>query len=143
MIHRLFASPTLYSTMAMFFDFPFQELHARLIARTVGRDVKCILRPLRILNECGIIDCRTVGRYRWYRLSDRHPLYEEFDALFRKSRNGRYYPRQDGDKRFNDLLAGGVVPDGLGKYGLLPIPRAEGAPAGDDDRRRGVEDQDE
>ena len=38
MIHRLFASATLYSTMAMFFDFPFQELHARLIARNVGRD---------------------------------------------------------------------------------------------------------
>ena len=80
MIHRLFASPTLYSAMAMFFDFPFQELHARLIARTIGRDHKSVLRQLRLLRECGMIDCRTVGCRKWYRLSDRHPLYEEFDT---------------------------------------------------------------
>lgn len=90
MIHRLFASATLYSTMAMFFDFPFQELHVRLIASTLGRDAKFVLRRLRLLRGCGIIECRTVGSHKWYRLSDRHPLYEEFDALFRKSRKCRY-----------------------------------------------------
>jgi hypothetical protein len=49
MIERLFASATMYATLAMFFDFPGDALHARLIARTIGRDVKCVLRQLQTL----------------------------------------------------------------------------------------------
>jgi hypothetical protein len=37
-IERLFASATLYSTLAMFFDFPRDALHPRLIARAIGQD---------------------------------------------------------------------------------------------------------
>jgi hypothetical protein len=49
MIERLFASSTMHATLAMFFDFPADALHARMIARTIGRDVKCVLRQLQTL----------------------------------------------------------------------------------------------
>ena len=97
MIERLFASATMYATLAMFFDFPGDALHARLIARTIGRDVKCVLRQLQTLEACRIIVCRSVGRERRYRLSENYPLRADFVALFAKTRDGRYYPRQDGD----------------------------------------------
>jgi hypothetical protein len=54
MIERLFASATMYATLAMFFDFPGDALHARLIARSIGRDVKCVLRQLQTLEACRI-----------------------------------------------------------------------------------------
>ena len=96
MIERLFASATMYATLAMFFDFPGDALHARLIARTIGRDVKCVLRQLQTLEACRIIVCRSVGRERRYRLSGKYPLHAELEALFEKTRDCRYYPRQDG-----------------------------------------------
>ena len=95
MIERLFASATMYATLAMFFDFPGDALHARLIARTIGRDVKCVLRQLQTLEACRIIVCRSVGWGRRYRLSARYPLHAELEALFEKTRDCRYYPRQD------------------------------------------------
>ena len=95
MIERLFASATMYATLATFFDFPRDALHARLIARTIGRDVKCVLRQLQTLEACRIIACRSVGRERRYRLSARYPLHAELEALFEKTRDCRYYPRQD------------------------------------------------
>jgi hypothetical protein len=98
MIERLFASATMYATLAMFFDFPLDALHARLIARTIGRDVKCVLRQLQTLEECRIIVCRSVGRERRYRLSDKYLLRGELEALFEKTRDCRYYPRQDGPR---------------------------------------------
>ena len=67
-----------------------------MIARTIGRDVKCVLRQLQTLEACRIIVCRSVGRERRYRLSDKYPLYREFEALFAKTRDCRYYLRQDG-----------------------------------------------
>lgn len=104
MIERLFASVTMYATLAVFFDFPGDALHARLIARTIGRDVKCVLRQLQTLEACRIIICPTGGRRRQYRLSDKYPLHREFEALFAKTRDCRYYPRQDGPRGDVDLL---------------------------------------
>jgi len=96
LIEKLFASATMYSTLAVFFDFPGDALHPRLIAHTIGRDVKCVLRQLRTLEECKIIICRTVGQQKRYRLYENHPLRAELAALFAKTRCCRYYPRQDG-----------------------------------------------
>jgi hypothetical protein len=103
MIERLFASATMYATLAMFFDFPGDALHARLIARTIGRDVKCVLRQLQTLEACRIIVCRNVGWEKRYRLSENHPLRGEFVALFAKTRDCRYYPRQDGPPDETDI----------------------------------------
>jgi len=105
MIERLFASATMYATLAMFFDFPGDALHARLIARTIGRDVKCVLRQLQTLEACRIIVCRSRGWERRYRLSDKYLLHGEFEALFSKTRDCRYYPRQDGPRGDVDLLS--------------------------------------
>ena len=113
MIERLFASPTMYATLAMFFDFPRDPLHARLIARTIGRDVKCVLRQLQTLEACRMVVCPTGGRPRRYHLSDRYPLYQEFEALFAKTRDCRYYPRQDGPRGHVDLLYGDGELDGI------------------------------
>jgi len=113
MIERLFASPTMYATLAMFFDFPRDPLHARLIARTIGRDVKCVLRQLQTLEACRMVVCPTGGRPRRYRLSDRYPLYPEFEALFAKTRDCRYHPRQDGPRGHVDLLYGDGELDGI------------------------------
>jgi len=113
MIERLFSSATLYATLAMFFDFPLDPLHARLIARTIDRDVKCVLRQLHTLEACGIIVCPTGERQRQYRLSDKYPLYLEFEALFAKTRDCGYYPRQDGPQGQADLLFEEEEPDGI------------------------------
>ena len=113
MIERLFASATMYATLAMFFDFPGDALHARLIARTIGRDVKCVLRQLQTLEACRIIVCQSVGRERRYRLSDKYLLHGELEALFEKTRDCRHYPRQD-EPRWNiDLMCDDGDPDGL------------------------------
>jgi len=113
MIDRLFASATLYATLAIFFDFPLDPLHARLIARTIGRDVKCVLRQLQTLEACRIIAGRDVGRRRLYRLSENYPLRGELGALFEKTRDCRYYPRQDGPRGNADLLYEDGEPDGI------------------------------
>jgi hypothetical protein len=115
MIERLFASATLYSTLAMFFDFPQDALHPRLIARAIGRDVKCVLRQLRILEDCRILVGRSVGRQRIFRISDRYPLRREMEALFAKTRVCRCYPAQDGWSRTMDALLDETDLDGTGQ----------------------------
>ncbi len=113
MIERLFASATLYATLAIFFDFPHDRLHAQLIARTIGRDVKCVLRQLQTLEACRIIAGRAVGRQRVYRLSEIYPLRGEFEALFSKTRDCRYYPRQDGPREDVDFMYEDGDSDGI------------------------------
>jgi hypothetical protein len=61
MIHRLFASPTLYSTLAMFFDFPRQELMPGLIAPDYRREVNVSFA------------CSAVAGMRGHRLPDGRP----------------------------------------------------------------------
>ncbi|MCP2501183.1 MAG: hypothetical protein NCA08_06435 [Deltaproteobacteria bacterium] len=124
MIERLFASATMYATLAMFFDFPGDALHARLIARSIGRDVKCVLRQLQTLEACRIIVCPTGGRPRQYRLSDKYPLYREFEALFAKTRDCRYYPRQDGPRQHVDFLY--EDEERGGSHDRQPSPEKEG-----------------
>jgi hypothetical protein len=46
MIEDLFPSKSFYTTIAVFFDYPKEQLHARLIARMTGCDIKCIHRQL-------------------------------------------------------------------------------------------------
>jgi len=113
MIERLFASSTMYATLALFFDFPHDRLHARLIARVIGRDVKCVLRQLQTLEECRIIAGRAAGRQIEYRLSENYPLRRELGALFEKTRDCRYYPRQDGPRGNADLLYEDGEPGGI------------------------------
>jgi hypothetical protein len=74
--------------------------NARLIARTIGRDAKCVQRQLELLEDCGVVDCRTAGGRRAYRLSARNPVREEFEAMFRKTRDLRYYPGPGGGEAF-------------------------------------------
>jgi hypothetical protein len=114
-IERLFASATLYSTLAMFFDFPRDALHPRLIARAIGRDLKCVRRQLRLLEDTRILAGRSAGRQRLYRISDRYPLRGELEALFAKTRVCRYYPAQDGRGCPPDALLEEMEMDGTGE----------------------------
>lgn len=115
MIEKLFASATLYSTLAIFFDFPADALHPRVIARAIGRDVKCVRRQLRTFEDCGIVRGRTFGRQKGYRLSEKHSLRKELEALFSKTRCCRYYPRQDGPWKppAAGTYEGGELDDGV------------------------------
>jgi hypothetical protein len=46
MIEELFPTKSLYATLAVFFDFPDDPLHPRLIARVTGIDLKGVRRQL-------------------------------------------------------------------------------------------------
>ena len=122
MIERLFASATLYSTLAMFFDFPRDDLHPRLIARAIGRDIKCVRRQLRLLEDSRIVVGRSVGDRRIYRISDNYPLRREMESLFAKTRICRYYPAQDGWGRSADALLEDTEMDGVTWGGRRPSP---------------------
>ena len=67
-IEDFFRSKSFYMTFAIFFDFPHDPLHARLIARATGCDVKCVHRQLARLARCGAIRQRDAGKEKWYRL---------------------------------------------------------------------------
>ncbi len=45
-IERLFSSPALHATLAIFFDYPDDSFFPRLIARQTGTDIKSVLREL-------------------------------------------------------------------------------------------------
>ncbi len=90
-IRRLFASPALYRTMAVFFDYPGSPIHPRLISRCTRTDIKSVLRQLAILREIGMLRSRRVGKERRYRLVEECELHEEFRALFAKTRKYRRY----------------------------------------------------
>jgi hypothetical protein len=92
MIEELFGSKSFYATFAMFFDYPHDPLHARLIARATGCDVKCVHRQLARLTRCGVILPRTAGKGKWYRLRPEFPLGDVFADFFRSTRKLRRYP---------------------------------------------------
>ncbi len=92
MIEELFSSRSFYSTFAVFFDYPNDPLHPRLVARITGLDIKCVLRQLSRLEKCRVIGSQQRGKEKWYRLRDGFPLHEEFSEIFRKTRSTRLYP---------------------------------------------------
>lgn len=98
---ELFGSKSFYATFAIFFDYPDDPPHARLIARATGCDVKCVHRQLGRLIRCGVILPRTAGKEKWYRLRQDFPLADVFGDFFRKTRTLRRYP---GLKAPNDPL---------------------------------------
>jgi hypothetical protein len=95
MISRLFASPALYATLAIFFDFPHDPLFPRLISRQTGTDIKSVLRELGKLHAIGVIRVRRAGREKHYRLNGEFLLYEEIAAVFAKTRTQRRYRLQE------------------------------------------------
>ena len=95
MIERLFSSPALYATLAIFFDYPHDPMFPRLISRQTGTDIKGVLRELKKLQEIGILRGRRAGKEKLYRLNDDFPLYEELATMFEKTRKQRRYGFQD------------------------------------------------
>lgn len=91
MIEKLFSSPALYATLALFFDYPNDPLFPRLISRYTGTDIKSVLRELKKLEEMGIINARRIGKERHYRLNEGFPLHEELASMFAKTRKQRRY----------------------------------------------------
>jgi len=95
MIEELFPTKSLYATLAVFFDFPDDPLHPRLIACVTGIDIKCVRRQLPRLVKCGVIISRDAGKERRYRLRIEFPLLGELSSIFGKTRDTRYYRGQD------------------------------------------------
>jgi len=95
MIKKLFSSPALYATIALFFDFPHDSLFPRLISRQTGTDIKSVLRELKKLHAMGVIRTRRSGKEKHYRLNEEFHLYEELAAVFAKTRKRRRYASQD------------------------------------------------
>ncbi|NJD63613.1 MAG: hypothetical protein FIA93_12955 [Deltaproteobacteria bacterium] len=91
MIEKLFASPALYATLAMFFDYPNDPLFPRLISRYTKKDIKGVLRELKKLKEIGIICSRRRGKESHYWLNEDFPLHEELMLVFEKTRKYRRY----------------------------------------------------
>src|SRR3989304_2706415 len=98
MIEELFPTKSLYATLAIFFDYPDDPLHPRLIARATGIDIKCrpreFSRPLR----SGVVASRNAGKERRYRLRCEFALLGQLAAIFGETGDSRYYPAQ---KRFH------------------------------------------
>ena len=94
MIEELFPTKSLYATLAVFFDFPDDPLHPRLIARVTGIDLKCVRRQLPRLVKSGVIVSRNAGKERRYRLRREFPLFGELAAIFAKTRYTRTYINQ-------------------------------------------------
>jgi hypothetical protein len=91
MIEKLFASPALYATLAIFFDYPCDPLFPRLISRYTGTGIKSVLRELKKLHEIGIVRSRGAGKERHYWLNEDFPLHEELASIFDKTRRYRRY----------------------------------------------------
>ena len=91
MIEELFPTKSLYATLAVFFDFPDDSLHPRLIARVTGIDIKCVRRQLARLVRSGVIISRNAGKEKRYRLRSEFPLFGELSSIFGKTRGTRYY----------------------------------------------------
>jgi hypothetical protein len=95
MIEELFPTKSLYATLAIFFDFPDDPLHPRLIARVTGIDIKCVRRQLPRLAKSGVIISRNAGKEKRYSLRLEFPLHGEFASIFGKTRETRNYPGQN------------------------------------------------
>ena len=94
MIEELFPTKSFYATLAVFFDFPDDPLHPRLIARVTGIDIKCVRRQLPRLVKSGVIISRNAGKERRYRLRREFPLLGELASIFGKTRDTRTYRGQ-------------------------------------------------
>ena len=81
-IERLFSSPALYRTLALFFEYPEEPLNPRLISRYTGAGMKSVLREIRKLEEMGILRGRNAGRYRYYLLERDHSAHDGLRSLF-------------------------------------------------------------
>ncbi len=90
-IERLFSSPALYATLAIFFDYPDDTFYPRLIARQTGTDKKSVARELQKLKEIGILWGGPGTRGKDYWLNTDFPLYDELVAVFAKTRTTRRY----------------------------------------------------
>ena len=102
-IERLFSSPALHATLAVFFDYPADTFYPRLISRLTGTDIKSVLRELAKLKEIGILGGGPGGRGRDYRLNTEFPLHGELAAIFAKTRKSRRY--RQALSPFVDLLS--------------------------------------
>lgn len=87
----LFASRSLYRTLAMFFDYPADTLFPRLIARRTGVDIKSVFRALRKLEEAGVVRRGAGRRGREYRVDEGYPIADELAGIFLKTRARRRY----------------------------------------------------
>jgi len=94
MIEELFPTKSLYATLAVFFDYPDDPLHPRLIARVTSIDIKCVRRQLSRLVSSGVIISRKSGKERRYRLRNEFPLFGELASIFGKTRDTRTYHGQ-------------------------------------------------
>ncbi len=90
-IERLFSSPALYATLAIFFDYPDDTFYPRLIARQTGTDKKSVARELRKLADVGIVRGGPGGRGNAYWLNTEFALFGELVAIFAKTRKSRRY----------------------------------------------------
>jgi hypothetical protein len=88
-IERLFSSPALYRTLALFFEYPDEPLNPRLISRYTGTEMKSVLREIRKLEEMGIITGWSAGQYRLYLLDRDHPVHDGLRSLFAVARQKR------------------------------------------------------
>ena len=95
MIEELFPTKSFYATLAVFFDFPDDPLHPRLIARVTGIDIKCVRRQLPRLVKSGVILSRKAGKERRYYLHCGFPLLGELSSIFGKTRDTRHYRGQN------------------------------------------------
>ena len=111
MIEELFPTKSLYATLAVFFDFPDDPLHPRLIARVTCIDIKCVRRQLERLERSGIVMSRNAGKERRYRLCSGFPLFGELASIFGKTRDTRTYrgqtPYPDPLGFLEDMMDGG------------------------------------
>lgn len=87
MIERLFSSPALYRTLALFFAYPDEPLNLRLISRYTGTEMKSVLREIRKLEEIGVITGRSAGQYRLYLLDRGHPVHEGLRSIFASTKH--------------------------------------------------------
>jgi hypothetical protein len=94
MIEELFPTKSLYATLAVFFDYPDDPLHPRLIARVTGIDIKSVCRQLSRLVRSGVVASRNAGKEKRYRLQSEFPLFGELTSIFRKTRDSRHYRGQ-------------------------------------------------
>ncbi len=101
-IARLFSSPALHATLAVFFDYPDDTFYPRLISRVTETDIKSVLRELKKLKEIGILRGGPGGRANAYRLDTDFPLYDELVSVFAKTRKGRRY--RQALSPFHDML---------------------------------------
>ena len=106
MIEKLFSSPALYRTLALFFEYPEEPLNPRLISRHARTDIKSVVRELGKLEEMGIIRGWPAGQYRFYLLDRDHPVHDGLRSLFAAISGKREFRFQDPALRMWDQEKG-------------------------------------